>query len=154
MFGFKVLGLSLLLLQVLPRGLRSGPFFLVLPRCLPRSLRFCSGHLGVHPQIAVGVFGYTGILTLATPGKKQCCPRVSFLGWSVLSFLIPKEIHRSQKSKDPEILISEIPGGANDVCSTNGAGFLEMFVGRPPSHFLVVFPPLEVQGWISSPKNP
>ena len=58
------------------------------------------------------------------------------------------------KSKDPEILISEILGGANDVCSTNGAGFLEMFVGRPPSHFLVVFPPLEVQGWISSPKNP
>ena len=65
-----------------------------------------------------------------------------------------KKIHRSQKSKDPEILISEILGGANDVCSTNGAGFLEMFVGRPPSHFLVVFPPLEVQGWISSPKNP
>ena len=58
------------------------------------------------------------------------------------------------KSKDPEILISEIPGGANDVCSTNGAGFLEMFVGRPPSPFLGVFPPLEVQGWISSPKNP
>ena len=73
---------------------------------------------------------------------------------SVLGFLIPKKLHRPQKSKDPEILISEILGGANDVCSTNGAGFLEMFVGRPPSHFLVVFPPLEVQGWISSPKNP
>ena len=86
-------------------------------------------------------------------GETNALP-VSFLGWSVLSFLIPKKIHRSQKSKDPEILISEIPGGANDVCSTNGAGFLEMFVGRPPSHFLVVFPPLEVQGWISSPKNP
>ena len=78
----------------------------------------------------------------------------NFPGWSVLGFLIPKKLHRPQKSKDPEILISEILGGANDVCSTNGAGFLEMFVGRPPSHFLVVFPPLEVQGWISSPKNP
>ena len=112
-----------------------------------------TGETNALPVGLLGV-GYAGILTLATPGKKQCCPRVSFLGWSVLSFLIPKKIHRSQKSKDPEILISEIPGGANDVCSTNGAGFLEMFVGRPPSHFLVVFPPLEVQGWISSPKNP
>ena len=77
-----------------------------------------------------------------------------FLGWSVLGFFNSQKNTLITKSKDPEILISEILGGANDVCSTNGAGFLEMFVGRPPSHFLVVFPPLEVQGWISSPKNP
>ena len=69
------------------------------------------------------------ILTLATPGKKQCCPRVSFLGWSVLSFLIPKKYTDHKKARTLRFLFPKFLGVPTTFVRQTELDFLKCSLG-------------------------